>query len=1248
MNRNKVQIEIDVDTLKGIRNVRALQQELASTLKEVDELKKAKDKLEKKEKNYTGNKTDPKYLLLRKEAEEAREAFDKASLSVSNYNAEIDRQVKKLGLAGLTNKELNSYLREQRRLYDNNLRGSEEYQKAVENLQKAEAELAQRRADKKGAVSFFDNAKSNLSAAVVGGIAGGLASAGLGIVTSMLEGVFSKISEKIDNAFAKSDKISSIKNAIKGTTDEAIRLNTEIGKLDTRLEQATRQEILIEAGKLDVPTNQIVAYTKSVSDATLAMKEDFPEGAGQIVQDFTKIKSLFKDTKELDYPTSINQIGSAMKGLADEGTATAKWQAEFLMRLGQLDEKLRPTITDLMGLGAALEESGLTDEIAASGVQSILATAYKNTELFAKFFGQSKKQFEEFINLDPNGFLLEFSKRLQPLTATQEMQTLKNLKIESQEANKVLGVLGNKFDDIVQKQTKSLTYFGEGIRMTQIANELNNNLAGKWERFTNRVADLASNSKVSLFFSGFINDLVDIGLALTDNTTKLEKLKNQFQTQSSVVNRLDKDYTPLLEKYKALIANTKDAAKNQSEIERIVKVLSEVLPANTIQWNKNGQAIGINTTKAQEYIEVQKAMLKVQNASLIAEIQSEKNKEQLNLQRLRRLSKGQWTGKVAESYYRQDSLTFGDAFGSMAGAKGFGFNTKGLINVEQYKKLMEELNKSEAKVQDYEKALKGFSGEILQTQASEKKVFEYTDAELDSFIKKQKKSVDKLDKGSNQYKEALKKLNELKQEYRNRHPTIIDPNDDKANKKAQKDTAEFLSNEERLLYDAMMKRLNMIEDETQRKNAILEAEFQNEVKQYKKLLAEKKVSQETYDKWYEANRAFTDFQIAQNEKQNNEKLAEKVQETNQKALLRKLELHKEELEAELEQAKANGDLKAIYEAEINLNLAEQEIELAKATADEKIKIEETFRKKRLAIHDKWLADRESKDQKDRATEWDQKQELIKKEEERRKELYAKIANWQRAISDITSAFFDFQSQQIANEQTREDNLYNKKIQNLEAQKNKGVITEAEYNKKKLSFEQEHDKKSREIKNKAAQADKVARIAQAVMTAAQAVLAGLSAPFPFNTVLPIVAATVGAIQVAKIASTEIPQYYDGDWTHRSSGPGMDGRGGQLAMVHPNEFVMNAKATSNPAFPAVLPILKTLNQGKTPSVSGGQNQNTTTSIEIKQDHSELVNAVQKLVEILPNISATVQWGYRENQEFDRNRKKYTQSNEDSYIQ
>ena len=169
-------------------------------------------------------------------------------------------------------------------------------------------------------------------------------------------------------------------------------------------------------------------------------------------------------------------------------------------------------------------------------------------------------------------------------------------------------------------------------------------------------------------------------------------------------------------------------------------------------------------------------------------------------------------------------------------------------------------------------------------------------------------------------------------------------------------------------------------------------------------------------------------------------------------MLRRLELHRENLQSEPEQAKASSDLKAIYEAEINLNLAEQEIELAKATADEKAKIEESFRKKRLAIHDKWLADRESKDQKGRVNEWDQKEELIKKEEERRKELYAKIANWQRSIADVTAAFFDFQSQLIANEQTRENNLYNKKIQNLEAQKNKGVITEAEYNKKKLAFE----------------------------------------------------------------------------------------------------------------------------------------------------------------------------------------------------
>ena len=133
MNRNKVQIEIDVDTLKGIRNIRALQQELSGATKEADELRKAADKASNKLGKYSGNKmmaNDPKFLQLMKESSEAKDAYLKAEEAVKKYNLQIDRQVKAMGMAGLTNKELNSYLREQKRLYDNNLRGSQEYLQA--------------------------------------------------------------------------------------------------------------------------------------------------------------------------------------------------------------------------------------------------------------------------------------------------------------------------------------------------------------------------------------------------------------------------------------------------------------------------------------------------------------------------------------------------------------------------------------------------------------------------------------------------------------------------------------------------------------------------------------------------------------------------------------------------------------------------------------------------------------------------------------------------------------------------------------------------------------------------------------------------------------------------------------------------------------------------------------------------------------------------------------------------------------
>ena len=480
---------------------------------------------------------------------------------------------------------------------------------------------------------------------------------------------------------------------------------------------------------------------------------------------------------------------------------------------------------------------------------------------------------------------------------------------------------------------------------------------------------------------------------------------------------------------------------------------------------------------------------------------------------------------------------------------------------------------------------------------------------------------------------------------------------DEAMKKAQQQAEQRKINHQKLLDDLAQMDVKAIQNDSDRREAQIRYDFQKEDTQNKLLVEKKELSETDYQNWRSKAYQIMLKEIANNDAETTKKIEEDVKEVNTKALLRRLELHKEEMTSELELAKASEDLRAIYTAELNLNLAEQEIALAKATAEEKAGIEKSFAKARTTIHNKFIKDVEAKDQKQRADEYDGKMKAIQAEEDARKKLYDKIGMWQQSISNVVSAFFDFQAQGYQNQQTREDNLYNKKLQNLEAQKTKGIISEAEYNKKKTAFELEHDAKSREIKKKAAEADKVARIAQAVMTTAQAIInVWATTPTAIAPFLSGIVGAIGALQVAKIASTEIPEYYDGGWTHRSTAKGIDGKGGRISITHPNEFMLNARATSSPAFPAVLPILESLNAGSSVSSQTVVNNSNVSNIsQNSNDNGALVQTLGKVVAVtdklsdkLDNLEAKINWDYSTHKDYGRSKTKYEQSNEDAFLQ
>lgn len=394
---------------------------------------------------------------------------------------------------------------------------------------------------------------------------------------------------------------------------------------------------------------------------------------------------------------------------------------------------------------------------------------------------------------------------------------------------------------------------------------------------------------------------------------------------------------------------------------------------------------------------------------------------------------------------------------------------------------------------------------------------------------------------------------------------------------------EKLDNEARLIAEIKKMRIDMISNESDKKEAQLRIEAKQEIAKERKLISEKKLSQETFDRWLKTRNKKLNDDIIQNDKQTNEKIVKESDKINLEAAKRKLETEKEKYQADLELAKATGDSKKELDSEINILIADKELALLVATEEERLSIIDRFAIREKALKEKYIRENSEKEIKAIEKLRDAQGDYEKLIADKKEKLYAKVATYVQQINNVVSELFNFERQGIENQQNQEDNRYNQRMVNLERQKEAGIISEAEYNQKKTEFESQHDAKSRELKKKMFEADKKARIAQIIMTTAQAVIAAL-ATVPPNPALSIASAIIGGIQLANALSAEAPAYATGDFigNSKTSYPINSKPTTSAQLIWANEkgqeFMLNNDAVTSPDFPFMLPFLRQMNAGK----------------------------------------------------------------------
>ena len=384
-----------------------------------------------------------------------------ANKELKEVTTRITELREKIGLSALSINQLKTLSGQLNRELRDLSPGTESFINKSKELQQVSARLDEVTKDAKGIGDALEKSGGGFTDFLKKSAAFAGIQIGVGAVVSSLKQLGS---ESIDAAKQNSDAIADMEKALNLTTAEAKALDEQLAGIDTRTSQENLEGIAIAAGQLGIAADQADEFTIAVDQAVVALGDEFSGGVEDVTKSLGGLQKLFKQTKDESPADAITKIGSAVNALGADGSATGPVIADFTARIGQLAD-LAPEITQTLGLGAALQELGLTSEIAAGGVSNVLLTAAKDTAGFGKQIGLTSKEFENLINTDPNEVLLRLAASFKGASQTEIVSTLDSLGIKSQEATKVVELLASKTDMVRQKQELAGKEFEKGTSL---------------------------------------------------------------------------------------------------------------------------------------------------------------------------------------------------------------------------------------------------------------------------------------------------------------------------------------------------------------------------------------------------------------------------------------------------------------------------------------------------------------------------------------------------------------------------------------------------------------------------------------------------------------------------------------------------------------------------------------------------------------------------------------------------------------
>ena len=464
-------LNVIVNANEAQKKINEFAREINDASFKVKELKEQQALLAKE-----GKKDSDEYRALSKEIKETQ-------ANIKNLKSEQDKHINNLKLEQKTISQLERELSNLNKLYKNSVPNSDQQKEYGRQIEIVSSRLKELRIG----TEMTGNSIEKLSGRFKGWIATATATA------ASFAAITIGIKKAINEYASFDDLLVDVMKTTNLSKDSVKELNEELTAIQTRTSQEDLLGLSRIAGKLGyTDISEITEFVRANNQIIVSLNEDLGGNVEDTVNKIGKLVDIFKLKDLYSTEEAFLKVGSALNELGMASTANEGYMVEFARRMAGVAPLAKVSIDQILGLGAALDQLGQTEEVSSTALSKLFVKLASEAETYSKYAGMKITDFKNLLEKD---FMGAFTKVLQGVkdNANGINELAATLGDLGEDGGRVIGVIGslaNNVDVLTSSMNLANTAMAEGTSITDEYNLKNESAAAQLEKAQKQVKAL--------------------------------------------------------------------------------------------------------------------------------------------------------------------------------------------------------------------------------------------------------------------------------------------------------------------------------------------------------------------------------------------------------------------------------------------------------------------------------------------------------------------------------------------------------------------------------------------------------------------------------------------------------------------------------------------------------------------------------------------------------------------------------------